>query len=179
MVKRQVSQREQALFIVCIGAIAIYVGYQFVFKALRSRLESLDRTIAAAERRLETQINILRQETMVTRHYDQRVSSRAQQSSDENEMASIVSEIGSVAAVVNLRVADLKPQRVRKVDFYNEFSVSLAVDGELLTILEFLHALQGDPHRFSIDEINLDKGSARTAEIRCRLVASKILIPQL
>ena len=101
-----------------------------------------------------------------------------QKRSNEQERASILSEIESVAARIDLRIADRKPKKVREIDFYNNFSVSLTIEGELGNIIHFLYLLQSDPHQFNVDEVRFEKKSRRRSDIKCYLVLSRNLISQ-
>ena len=92
-------------------------------------------------------------------------------------MAAILSEIESVANQIKLRIDDMKPQKIKKVGFQNNFPVSLAVDGTLSSIIQFLYTLQNSPHYFDIDELYFEKGAMRTSQVKCRLILSKTLIP--
>ena len=93
-------------------------------------------------------------------------------------MASILSEIESVANEINMGVADMKPKKVKRIDFYNNFSATLTVEGELASIIRFLYVLQNTPHFFTADEVYFERSIMRTTQIKCRLVLSKALIPK-
>ena len=174
---RHLSQREAKIMVVCIAAVTIYVGYSFVFNPLNAKLIHLDQEIETSEAKLTKYLKIIQRKPMIEEQYHKFSEYLKQESSQEKEMTSILSEIGSIASDIKLPVVDLKPRRVKEVDFYNNFSVSLIVDGEFLTIMQFLHILQNRPHLFGIEEVRLEKGSVRSANIKCRLVLSRALIP--
>ncbi|HOW35219.1 MAG TPA: type 4a pilus biogenesis protein PilO [Candidatus Omnitrophota bacterium] len=177
MIPRRLSKRETRIFIVCLFVIFVFVSYRFIFKPLKEDLAALEEKIEAKETQLKKILKINKRKDSVSKAYEQQIFSLRQKLSDEQEMASILSEIQSVANEIKLGVADMKPKKVKRVDFYNNFSVSLTMDGELVSIVHFLYILQNSPHFFSIDEVYFEKSSIRTAQIKCRLTLSKILIP--
>ena len=176
MTTRRLSRKEKGIFIACLLLIFIYAGYHFIFKPLQENTATVENQIELKEKRLRNNLRIVRKERIVDEEYDQYSSYLKQKASEEQEMAAILSQIESVANEVNIRIADMKPKKVKRVDFYNNFSVTLTIEGELKTIIRFLYTLQNIPHLFKIDEIYLERSSIRTTEIRCRLILSKPLI---
>lgn len=177
MIPRRLSRRETRIFIVCLFVILVFIGHRFIFKPLKEDLAVLEQKIETSEDQLKRVLKINKKKDSVSKLYEQQIFSLRQKLSDEQEMASILSEIQSVANEIKLGVADMKPKKVKKVDFYNNFSVSLTMDGELVSIVHFLYILQNSPHFFSIDEVYFEKSSMHTALIKCRLTLSKILVP--
>ena len=171
------SQRESNILAVCILMIFGYGGFHFIYKPLTKNTETLESRIKVGEKRLHNQLKAVQKEHPVTLEYKKYASHFEQTASDEQEMASILSEIESVANEVNIHIADMKPRKVRRVDFFNDFSVTLTIEGDLPTVIQFLYVLQNQPHLFNDDEVYLEKSSLRSSQMRCRLVLSKILIP--
>ena len=177
MTTRRLSRREKSIFIACLLLVFIYTSYHFIFKPLQENTATVKNQIELKEKRLRNNLRIVRKERIVDEEYDQYSSYLKQKASEEQEMAAILSQIESAANEVNIRIADMKPKKVKKVDFYNNFSVTLTIEGELQTIIRFLYTLENIPHLFKIDEIYLERSSIRTTEIKCRLILSKPLIP--
>ncbi|GEM_PF-1075173 len=174
---RPLSSREGVILAVCLVMGFTYFSYRFVFQAMRDRLEEAQNKITVSQKRLNNDLKILRQEAAVEKEYEKYLEDVRQDATEEQEMASMLSEIESVANTIGLHVSDMKPKRVRRVDFYNQFSAALTIEGELSSILEFLYVLQGAPHSFKVDELYLERGIARSAQIKSRISLSKILIP--
>ena len=166
------------LLIFCLLVLMGYVSYHFVVRPIKEKIIDLENKIAVSEKRLRKNLGLSQQRSHIEANYRQYANLLKQNVSDEQQMAMIVDEIGAVANQIQLRVSDTKPKRVRPVDFYNNFSVSLSIDGELKTILHFLYLLQNSPHLFAIDELYIEKGAMRSAQVRCRLSLSKALIPK-
>jgi len=174
------SKREGFVFALCLLVIIVYAGLNFVFKPLRARDTQLQGKIAVSEKRLKNHLVLLRAEKTVDEEYEKYAPYFQQKLSDEQEMAAILSEIENVANQTGLRIADMKPQRVKKVDFYNSFSAALTVEGGLGVILQFLYASQNIPHLFRVDEIYFEPYSKRDSQlIKCRLILDKALFPSL
>ena len=177
MATRRLSFREKIILVFCICLLLLYVSTVFIFKPLHEKLLSLRKKISNAERKLENNLAIIPQGKIIDKQYDKYAALLKQQASDEQEMASILSEIESVASQVEMRVSDVKPKRVKNVDFFNHFSVSLSIEGELNSIIRFIYILQNEPYLFRVDEVRFEKRSLRTSKIKCQFVLSRALIP--
>ncbi len=177
MNQKRLSPREIKIFILTLIVLAVYLGFRFLVEPMKENTASLQSQITLNEKRLQKNLNIIRQKEQVGKEYEKYSSLLKQKSSDEQEMTSILSEIESAANILGLRLADMKPKKTKRVDFYNYFSVSLAVDGNLETITHFLYILQNAPYFLNADEVYFEKSSARTSDIRCRLSLSRVLIP--
>ena len=108
--------------------------------------------------------------------YKSLLESFQQQGSDEQMMSVILTEIESAAAQVKIRIADMKPQKARKIGTYNNFLVSITLDGELTSIMDFIYSLQNQPHLFAVDELRLEKKSPNTRDLKGYFVLSRIVL---
>ena len=177
MIKR-LTKREQGIFIVCVILAFMYVTYQGVIKPLQEKLVGLDADIESEHKRLVKNLKTVQKAKALEQEYHQYFDQLKQDGTNEQVMASILSEIEQVAGQLNLKISDLKPKRVRKEVYYNWFSVSLTIDSTLKDMMQFVYILQKQPHFFRVDEFSFEKGAQRNAEdIRIHLVLSRILIP--
>lgn len=178
MIKR-LTQREQAIFVLCIAMIFIFAGYSGVVKPLRTKIAFTDGEIHKYQRRLNKSTDAIQRSNELEQQYNEYLSKFKQSKTDEQVMASVLSEIEGIAGELGLLISDLKPKKVKHEEYHNKFSVSLTISSELIDILRFLHTLQGQPHFFDIEETRFDKSSRRKlSTIKARLVLSKILIPE-
>ena len=177
MAQRKLSTRESMILMVCLLLAAGYIGYNFVFQPMEEELTILDSKIRIAEKRLRDSRRTILKAPGITAEYENFENAFKQKESDSQVMAGILSEIESAASDMDLRLTDMKPQKVKELEFFNRFSVGLAVEGEFETIMRFLYSLQRDTLRFSIDELRLEKRSLRSSLIRCQLTLSRYLIP--
>ncbi len=175
--KFSVSARERKIAAFLLILICISVVYSYGVRPLNGRAEFLDRKIALEQGRLQKSAAIIRKAEDFEQKYKNILEEYEQKSSDEEAMAGILSQIEAVGNRISIRLADLKPQRVRKIDFYNRFSVSLTVEGKIPDIMLFVYTLQRPPYGFYAEEFQLRKKSAMAQESECNLILAKIFIP--
>ncbi len=177
MTNSKLSLREQKIFAACFLVILIYVSIQFVFRPLDKKILALQAKAQTLRKHIAKNLKVARQDNSVDSEYNRHAQNFKQKVSDEGAMTSILSEIESTANEVSMRLSDMKPKKTKRIDFYNTFSVSLTMEGEITSIIHFIYVLENAPHFFTVDDLQLEKSSSRTSQIKCRMVLSKILIP--
>ncbi len=175
---RRLSARELKVLIVSSLLASAYIGYTFLVKPVNEEFIELDEKIAAEQRQLaKTSAEIKKAAEMekTLEGYEQKLK---QSASNEGTMSSLLSEIEAVAADLKLQIANLTPKRVKEMDLFNRFSVSLTIDGDFMDILQFLHTLQSKPHLFDVEEARFDKGMRQQAtSVKASLVLGKTFLP--
>ena len=172
------NQREKRIFIFCILTVLVYIGYRFIFISMQEEESFWKAKTLTVQRKVKKSLSALSRESSVNARYEKYLRHLEQKTSDTKQMASILSEIESIAGKISLKIEDMKPKKIKKQDFYNHFSVNIRIKGDMEAITKFLYALETKPHLFHVDEMRLEKRSARIQEIKCELVASRLLIQQ-
>lgn len=172
------SKREKNILISIAALLFLYFVYSFVFSPLLERISALNKEIEARELKLTKNQKILSKEKFVSSDIKIYEKYLKQNSSDEQEMASILSEIEAVAHQLNIRINDMKPHKVKKIDFYNSFSVDIETEAALQEIAKFIYTLQTPPHLLKADKVRLEKQVSTSPTLKGHLLVTKILIPQ-
>ncbi len=171
-------KRERNIVIIIAGILFLLAVYSFVFAPLIEKLAFVNREIEGKELKLIKNKKILSREQPVADSYKKYEQYLKQNVSDEQTMASILSDIEAVAHEVNIQVNDMKPRKVKRVDFYNSFAVEIECEGKLQEIIKFLYKLQNPPHLLRAEKVRLEKQVVSGATLKCYLLSTKILIPQ-
>jgi hypothetical protein len=176
MSKRQFSQRERRIATGLVVVIALALIYRAAYVPLKEKSADIKGRIETGQKQLTKNMKVLRKAQRYEKEHQTLLENFKQKGSDAQTMSALITEIESVAGQVNIRIADLKPQKVRKVDAFNSFSVSLILDGELTPIMNFVYNLQNQPHLFAVDELRLDKKSPNSQDLKGYLILSRILL---
>lgn len=177
MLELNISQREKNILIIIVSFLVFYAGYNFLFEPLIKKLSSLNKEIASKELKIKKGYKILNQEGVVVEEYKKYAQYLRQNSSDEQEMSSILSEIEAVAHQLNLRISDMKPHKVKVIDFYNSYAVEIECEGKLSEISKFIYTLQSPPHLLKTEKLRLEKQASASNNLKSYLLVTKILIP--
>ncbi len=173
----RLSGRERTIFIVCLAVICVYFIYIFFYQPFVEHRTDLATQIEAAQREFIKNSKFISSSQAYKAEYEIYLEKFKQRGSDEEVMSSIVSEIEQIAARFNIRIAEVKPQKVKRGDFYNDFSVNLDIDARLNDVIRFLYVLQSDPHFFGVDEFRFNKNFPQNVNLQSQLAVSKTLFP--
>jgi Tfp pilus assembly protein PilO len=173
-----ISQREKNIAIVILVFLFLFAAYSFVFTPLLEKLSVLNREIEAKELKLIKNQKIFNREKFVANDYKKYEQYLRQKASDEQEMASVLSEIEAIAHQINIQISDIRPQRVKKEGFYNSFIIEVDAEASLKDITRFIYTLQSPPHLLRAEKLRLEKQIATSPTLKCYILVTKILIPQ-
>jgi len=177
-VKFAFSKRERMILFFLIGLLAVYGGYLYGYVPVLARLDNLDRKIRVARRRLAKNRQVIARVKESGQEVEKVLKRYWQRQPDEEVMAGMLSAIEQEARDIGILVADLKPRKGKKLDLYNHFSVSLAVEGDMTDVLQFVYRLQAQPHGFDIDDIRISRKSSRAQALRGQMILSALTIKE-
>ncbi len=112
----------------------------------------------------------------IDREYEAYLPFFRQAQGDEATMSLLLSQIELTASRIPLPVLEIKPQKVKGEDFYNEFSINLTIEEEFNKIYRFLYDIQNAPFLFNVEELRLEKDPLKESFMKCTLILTKRLI---
>ncbi|MCX5681511.1 MAG: GspMb/PilO family protein [Candidatus Omnitrophica bacterium] len=174
---RPLSAREKTIFVACLGVVTFYLAYHFGYQNLQDETSSQKEQILRSSKDLKTYTKIVRGEKTIEAKLKEYTNILKQKGSDEAEMTKVLSDIEAVAGKVNIKIINMEPEKIKKGDLSNYFSIDVQTEGPMKKICEFLYALESKPNRFRIDEIRIEKYAMRADSLKCQLVVSRFLIP--
>ncbi|MBM3251572.1 MAG: hypothetical protein FJZ11_02155 [Candidatus Omnitrophica bacterium] len=174
---KNISPREKNILLICILLIASYLVFNFIIGPISEKNNSLNNEIASQELKLKKSYNKVNLKDSQELEYQNYADFIKQKDSDEQEMSALLSQIESVSAKIQIHVSDMKPLRVRAVDFYKKFSVELEAEGLLDEIARFIHTAQNQPYLLDVERLRIERRSMRTNKLKAFMLISRIRIP--
>ena len=171
------SAREQKIFIVLLLVCGIFGVYTFVYRPAVIKGEEIDSEISRTRQKLSDQQAVIEKEQQMALVLQDELETVRQKRTNDEEMSSILSDIEAMGSGMNIKVTEIKPQEVKKQDFLNRFSVSLTVDGNLMDMMRFIHALQDPAKHVQIRQLSLERAFVDSKEMLARMVVERTLIP--
>ena len=178
MILRNLSKRETIILSICILLVLGYLGFNFIFEPLKAKINNLNTDISIKELKLKKSYKILNQKETVEPVYKKYADYLKQKDADEQEMSALLSEIEAITGKIDIRISDMKPLRVKAIDFYKKFSVELEAEGLLDNLTKFIHTLQSQPHFLKVERLRLERRSMRTDKLQCFMLISRMRTPQ-
>jgi len=177
MIFSNLTKRERNLFYLTVILIFIWFAQRFVFKPIIFKWNELDERIAVNSLKLEKNKRMIDRKERIKQEYDRYASSVKMTGTDEEEMAKFLTEIESLASSSSVRIVDIKPRPIKKVEFYKKYIVELDAEGEIKQVSKFIYDIQNSPQLLKVDKFLLGTKSAGTNLLKCHILVSKILVP--
>jgi len=175
--RRRWTGRERKIAFILVGVGILGVFLQFVLPWLSGDVDSVQDQIEMAQKKLQRNQRLIREAGQVGQEYRTLLARYKQKKSQEEIMSSMLSNIQAVSVRISVPITDLKPNKVKTVDSFNQYSVSMSIEGRLTDILHFIHIMQSPPYQYFLDELNLRREFFKADKLRCQLVFKQILIP--
>ena len=176
MKRRPLSTREKKIFAVCLLVVAFYVIYYFGYQRVRDEIRSQQGNILQSRKDLKKYAYAAREEKAVEQKLKSYMAVLKQKGSDEQEMTKVLSDIEVVAENAGIKIINMEPGKIKRINFYNYFPVDVQTEGSLKKVCEFLYALESKANHFYVDEVRIEKYAARADTLKCQLVVSRLLI---
>lgn len=176
MKRRPLSAREKKIFVVCLLVIAFYIIYYLGYQWVKDEIRSQQGNIFQSQKDLKKYAYAIREEKVVEQRLKSYMVALKQKGSDEQEMTKVLSDIEAVAENTGIKIINMEPGKIKRINFYNYFPVDVQTEGSLKKICEFLYALESKANHFYVDEIRIEKYAARADTLKCQLVVSRLLI---
>lgn len=177
MSMRPFSIREQQIFVVLVLVCGLYAAFAFIYRPSVEKTEAIEREITLARKKWAEQTTVIQKEKIMARAWQEKFDAVRQKGSNEEAMSAMLSEIEVLSGSMNIRVTEMKPQGAVKGEFYNTFSISLSVDGDLKDILAFVHVLQDPSRHLKVRQFSLERTFADAKGMIARVVMERTLFP--
>ena len=174
--QRKLNPREK-YFALIVGLLlsAWFLGNVIVKPAVRFSSDWAGK-IQLNKTRLNKDRRLIVEGPAIDREYEAYLPFFRQIQSDEAAMSSLLSQIESIARQLSVPVLEIKPQKVKPQDFYNDFSINLTIEEEITKVCHFLYDIQNAPFLFNVEELRLEKNPLKENFLRCTLTLNKRLL---
>jgi len=176
---RRMTKREQKILVLCLLLGFVFIGYRGMYIPLQEKSQELDNKIIISNKKLRKNLRIIKKAEASSAKHELYLKQFKQNGENEQVMSWVIAEIKEVAGDLEVKISDLKPQRVEtKENLYNQFPVTLRLQSSLPEVMHFLYILQTEPYYFSVSDIKFDKSSRRKSDkIKTSLLLNKVYIP--
>ena len=173
----RLSVREK--FFMSVGLISILgiLSYMYILEPLWGKWQTINKNIYLQERQLLKNIKIMAQKEMIAQLYEKHAQSLKMKGSVEEETAVILSEIENVARKNSGHITDIKPHRVRDMEFYKEYAIELEVEGDIANLTKFIYDLGNSEQILRVRHLRLNAKSGGENVLKAYMIVTKILVP--
>ncbi|MBN1869284.1 MAG: type 4a pilus biogenesis protein PilO [Candidatus Omnitrophica bacterium] len=172
----KLSNKEKLGLSLALAVMAIALLDRLVFSPIRSRFQRINKAIKINEKQLAHDLRNVRQEGQITRQFEKYVEYVQRSGSDEEEVAKILGEIESLARQSAIYLANMKPQTPKEIDFYKEYAVEIDAEGEIGSLISFLHHLNMSTQLLRVEKLRLSSNKKGDKVLKASLLVTRVLV---
>ena len=155
------SKREQLLLVITIVIVTITLSYGFIIEPLIGAFSNLNRQIETGRLKLQKASKMLMRQDIITEEYKKYVNFLKPAGSDEEEIASMLKTIESIARKNNIHISNIRPQPAKERGYYKEFIFELISEADIDHLIKFIYDLQVSGNLLRVDRLTLSASSSK------------------
>lgn len=141
---------------ITIFLIALSITYSFVIEPLYKQYVVLNQEIRSKQARLAKNLRLLQEKDIIRQEFKNYSHRFKPQGSEEEEMASVLTEIEKIGKVTGIYLSDVKPQKIKGQDFYKIIIVEIRFQGTMQTLANFIYRLQNSALLLKPNQLQID-----------------------
>jgi len=172
----KLSQKEKIGLMIAFSCLAVAFLDRLIVNPIRNKIKQINREVEISEKQLSMNLRNIKQKDVIEQEYEKYVDYVRRSGSDEEEVAKILGEIEVLARKSSVYLVDTKPQTPKKVDFYQQYMVEIEGEGEMKSIMRFLHELNISPQLLRAEKVRLSIKEKKAGVIKVSMLITKVLI---
>lgn len=177
MILQRLSKRERYILWVCVTVVLFSLLYNFVLEPAVGRWKSLGRELLAQRVKLEKNLRVIARKELARQDYERYAANVRQKGSDEEEMASLLREVETLASASGVHITDIKPRPVKDMEFYKRFVIEVESEAGIRELTRFIYQLQKSQQLLKVQKLRISAKGERTTALKSTMLITRVLIP--
>lgn len=173
-IKHPISKREKIFFIITLSVVSLSLLYGLLIEPIYKEYSRLNDEINIKRARLSKNLRLTKEKDIVTEEFKKYNQQLKIKGSDEEEMASVLSEIEKIGKSTGVYLTDVKPQRMKDMDFYKIMLVEIKFQSNMGTLSKFIYELQNSPLLLKVSRLQIDTKGGDISLLQGAIQVSKI-----
>lgn len=167
---KHLSLRERIILYLCLAVILLAIGYNLIAGKIMSSWANLNLEVARAEKELIRSQRLIRKEKDIISEYERYIAYTKVKGGPADKSSDILIEIETIARNNNVAAMDIKPLRVKAIDFYQKYTFEVSAEADIKALAKFMYDLQASSYLLVVEYAALttkdSSGAVLHAEMR-------------
>lgn len=172
----RLSRREKIISYSAVIFVSMAVLDRAIFRPILSKMESLNRAIKEREAAINKDLHILAQKDRIEKESKLYASFSLKPLSQEEEIASLLKDIESLASQSSVYLFYINPGEIREEGILKKYTVELGCEAQLEQIVDFIYNIEVSNKLLRIVRYNIRSKEEGSSIARCRMNISKIVL---
>ncbi len=170
------NKREKKLFYIVLVFLAIVFSNNFVVTPLKKEIGLVKQEKIKKEIEWKKNNQIIKQKKQIKEEFEKYMAFIKKKGSDEEDVASFLKEIESLAQKSKVSLINIKPQPVKKMEFYKKYTIEIKGEGHIEQFVKFIYYLQKSYQILKVEKIHLNVRNSFSTRVKGSLIITKILV---
>lgn len=171
----RLSSRERLILPLAAGCVLILLVDHAVFTPVWDMYISMEDRITEAEGTYVRNLVNFKRKEIVESDYEKYRSFIRPAGSDEEENASLLSEVEQLARSNQVVLVDMKPREVKSRQFHKEYAAELDAETEMEGLINFIYQMEQSPQIMKVSSAKLSAREALSNLVRARMTVTKTI----
>ncbi len=172
----KLSQREKyVVYISVIVISSLFIDKVMISPAMRI-LDNLNKEISTYEKKLERSMFIWNEKDSIRDKYEKIIQGLKKVASDEEEIASLSSEIEKLGRKTSVLIKNIKPLPMEEKGLYIEYKVTIEAESEMSLLMDFIYQLEKSHQLIKVNRFSLIPKKKKSKTLKISLLITKILM---
>lgn len=172
----KLSKKEKAGLSFALVFLAVAFSDRLIVSPIRERFRRMNQAIKISEKQLGHDLRNVYQKDQIAAAFEKYAKYVERSGSDEEEVAKILGEIESLARQSKVYLVDMKPQTPKEIDFYKEYAVEIEAEGEVASLMTFLHQLNTSLQLLRAEKLRLNAVKKGDKTLKASMLITKVVI---
>ncbi|MFH1621950.1 MAG: type 4a pilus biogenesis protein PilO [Candidatus Omnitrophota bacterium] len=136
----------------------------------------MNQEISIKQTRLWKYLKLIKEKDLVREEFKKYSHKLKTRNSEEEEMAFVLSEIERIGKSTGMSLRDVKPQKIKNMDFYKVMLVEIRYQANMHTLSEFIYDLQNSSFLLKVNRLQINSMGGDSALLEGVIQISKISI---
>jgi len=173
----RLSKREKLVLYLAVFFVSLTLLDRLVISPISSKMRALDKEIRDKASGIKKDLRILAQKDRISAESVKYNSFLDKNKSEEEETASLLKEIESLASKSTVYLIDMKPGGVKEVDRSKKYLVNLNCEAQMEQLVDFMYNIENSLKLLIIEKYQINPKSRDSSIARCTMTVSKIAAP--
>ena len=170
-------KKEKKLLGITLSVIFMSFIYLFLLEPLYKQVTVLNQEINLKQARLTKNLELLKEKDMINEELKKYGHLFKAKGSAEEEMASLLAEIGRISKSAGIYLSDVKPQRSKDKGFFKIMLVEIRYQATLPILSKFIYEIQNSPFLLKASRLQITSQASDSKLLEGVIQISKISIP--
>ncbi len=175
----QLSKRERLIFYVAASIIIFSFLYNFLVEPAYKKYKQLNQRLLSNDIKYQRFVRLTKEKERIAKEYKNSIKDVKLKSSDEEETASLLTQIETIARNSGVRIVDMKPQSTKDRGFYKQFRVEVKVESNMSALTRFMYDTVNSDQILKLERLQINAKGGGSDLLVATINVTKIAVPEL